>query len=66
MKFISLVASLMVATSNAWTLHDGHIVPDNDPILKDAPAAGTKMSMAFETLLQAKEAYFSYILNVIN
>ena len=56
----------MVATSNAWSLHDGLILPDDDPLLKDAPAAGTKMSMAFETLLQAKEAYFSYILNVIN
>jgi len=35
-------------------------------MLKAAPAAGTKMSMAFETLTQAKEAYFAYILNVIN
>ena len=44
------------------------IYPDEDPEikLKDAPKAGATMSMAYSTLEDAKDAYFRYVINIIN
>jgi hypothetical protein len=63
--FLTLVLASLVY-SNAWVLNNGIIHPDDDTELTGAPNAGTKMSMSFATLTQAKEAYFAYILNIIN
>lgn len=66
MKHLLILLLQCLVAIKGWTILDGMIVPDDDPQLQAAPPAGTKMSMAFATLTQAKEAYFSYILNIIN
>jgi hypothetical protein len=50
MKNLLLLIAALLVDVNAWKLHKGMIVPDSDPELKAAPAAGTKMSMSFATL----------------
>ena len=71
MKNILTILLLLACVCHAWILEKGIIYPDDDPqiqdlSLKDAPAAGATMSMAFSTLEAAKDAYFRYVINVIN
>ena len=66
MKLGFLSTLLFASAQAAYTLHDGVIYPSDDPELSAIPKAGAIMSMNFNTLNEAKDAYLQYVLKTIN